>query len=87
MVSSTTWTNEAVDDAVAALGDGGERRHVGDVSTAAGAEELVQTALDRWGRLDVVVNNAGITRDRMLVNLSEDDWDASCASTSRARSC
>ncbi len=49
--------------------------HVGDVSTAAGAGGLLQTALDRWGRLDVVVNNAGIARDRMLVNLSESDWD------------
>ena len=33
------------------------------------------TALDRFDSLDVVVNNAGITRDRMLVNLAEDDWD------------
>ena len=49
--------------------------HGGDVSTAAGAESLVAAALETYGRLDVVVNNAGITRDRMLVNLSEDDWD------------
>ena len=49
--------------------------HVGDVATADGADELLRTALDTWGRLDVVVNNAGIARDRMLVNLSEDDWD------------
>ena len=45
-------------------------------STASTApSDLVATALDRWGRLDVVVNNAGITRDRMLVNLAESDWD------------
>jgi NAD(P)-dependent dehydrogenase (short-subunit alcohol dehydrogenase family) len=50
--------------------------HVGDVSVAGGADGMISAALDAWGRLDVVVNNAGITRDRMLVNLSEDDWDA-----------
>ena len=60
-----------VDDAVL----DGACHHTGDVSTAGGAENLIATALDAFGRLDVVVNNAGITRDRMLVNLSEDDWD------------
>jgi NAD(P)-dependent dehydrogenase (short-subunit alcohol dehydrogenase family) len=70
----------AVDEAVAALREAGGRSAaegcVADASTANGAEALVGTALDTWGRLDVVVNNAGIARDRMLVNLSEDDWDA-----------
>jgi NAD(P)-dependent dehydrogenase (short-subunit alcohol dehydrogenase family) len=65
----------AVAAAVDALGDRAVG-HVGDVSTAAGAEGLLETALDTWGRLDVVVNNAGIARDRMIVNLSEEDWDA-----------
>ncbi|MFN2538764.1 MAG: SDR family oxidoreductase [Mycobacteriales bacterium] len=46
-----------------------------DVSDAAGAQRIVQTALDAFGRLDVVVNNAGILRDAMLVNLEEADWD------------
>lgn len=68
----------AVDATVEALvAAGGEA--VGcavDASTSAGAEALVGIALDTWRRLDVVVNNAGIARDRMLVNLSEDDWDA-----------
>jgi NAD(P)-dependent dehydrogenase (short-subunit alcohol dehydrogenase family) len=36
---------------------------------------MVSAALDAFGRLDVVVNNAGITRDRMLFNLSDEDWD------------
>ncbi|MGH2602340.1 MAG: SDR family NAD(P)-dependent oxidoreductase, partial [Dehalococcoidia bacterium] len=36
----------------------------------------IQTATDSFGRLDVLVNNAGFLRDRMLVNLSEDEWDA-----------
>ena len=49
--------------------------HIGDASPVDGAVDLVGTALERWGRLDVVVNNAGITRDRMLWNLEESDWD------------
>jgi NAD(P)-dependent dehydrogenase (short-subunit alcohol dehydrogenase family) len=40
-----------------------------------GARRLVQTAIDAFGRLDVVVANAGILRDRMLVNMTDEDWD------------
>ncbi|MGW6580936.1 SDR family oxidoreductase [Streptomyces globisporus] len=63
-----------VDEIVAA---GGEAVvHGGDIATAEGAASLVATALDAFGRLDTLVNNAGFLRDRMLVNLDEDDWDA-----------
>ncbi|MFG2371589.1 SDR family oxidoreductase [Streptomyces sp. NPDC048504] len=56
---------------------GGEAvAHGGDIATAAGAASLVATALETYGRLDTLVNNAGYLRDRMLVNLDEDDWDA-----------
>jgi NAD(P)-dependent dehydrogenase (short-subunit alcohol dehydrogenase family) len=41
-----------------------------------GAENLIRQAVVDFGRLDVLVNNAGIIRDRMLVNLSEQEWDA-----------
>ncbi|MEV7039730.1 SDR family oxidoreductase [Amycolatopsis sp. NPDC051061] len=47
-----------------------------DVADWAGARELIGTALAHFGRLDVLVNNAGFLRDRMLVNLGEDEWDA-----------
>jgi NAD(P)-dependent dehydrogenase (short-subunit alcohol dehydrogenase family) len=47
----------------------------GDVSQRATADELVSCA-DGLGGLSIVVNNAGITRDRMLFNMSDDDWDA-----------
>ncbi len=50
--------------------------HGGDIATPEGAASLVRTALDTYGRLDTLVNNAGFLRDRMLVNLDEDDWDA-----------
>jgi NAD(P)-dependent dehydrogenase (short-subunit alcohol dehydrogenase family) len=46
-----------------------------DVSSTDGAARLIQAALDEYGRLDVLINNAGVLRDRMLVNLSDDDWD------------
>ena len=50
--------------------------HGGDVATEEGAADLIATALDAFGRLDTLVNNAGFLRDRMLVNLDGDDWDA-----------
>src|SRR5262245_39689193 len=42
----------------------------------AGGQRMIQTALDTFGELHVLVNNAGILRDRMLTNMSEDEWDA-----------
>ena len=47
-----------------------------DVADWKGAERLIQTALDTYGGLDVVVNNAGILRDRMIFNMTEEEWDA-----------
>ena len=47
-----------------------------DVSDWAGAGRLVASAIEEFGRLDIVVNNAGILRDRMLVNMTPEDWDA-----------
>ncbi|MFI9583104.1 SDR family oxidoreductase [Streptomyces sp. NPDC052236] len=56
---------------------GGEAvAHGGDIASTEGAASLVTTALETYGRLDTLVNNAGFLRDRMLVNLAEDDWDA-----------
>jgi NAD(P)-dependent dehydrogenase (short-subunit alcohol dehydrogenase family) len=46
-----------------------------DVSEWEDAARLVATALDAFGRLDALVNNAGLVRDRMLVNMSEQEWD------------
>ncbi|MFJ9816315.1 SDR family oxidoreductase [Streptomyces sp. NPDC101151] len=55
---------------------GGEAvAHGGDIATTEGAASLIRTAVETYGRLDTLVNNAGFLRDRMLVNLDEDDWD------------
>ena len=56
---------------------GGEAEpHFEDISEPEGAASLIETALDAFGRLDVVVNNAGILRDRMLFNMSVEEWDS-----------
>jgi NAD(P)-dependent dehydrogenase (short-subunit alcohol dehydrogenase family) len=47
-----------------------------NVADFEGAARLVRHAIDAFGRLDILVNNAGILRDRMLVNMTEDEWDA-----------
>jgi 3-oxoacyl-[acyl-carrier protein] reductase len=67
----------AADEAAVVIrGLGGEARVVtGDVGERSTADAMVATALDEFGSLDIVVNNAGITRDRMLFNLSDEDWD------------
>jgi NAD(P)-dependent dehydrogenase (short-subunit alcohol dehydrogenase family) len=47
----------------------------GDVADTATGQRLVETAVERYGKLDVLVNTAGILRDRMIFNLPEQDWD------------
>jgi NAD(P)-dependent dehydrogenase (short-subunit alcohol dehydrogenase family) len=71
---SRSPAQEVVDEIVTA---GGEAIVNGDdVADWQGAQRLVGVALERFGRLDVVVNNAGIVRDRMFVSCGEDEWDA-----------
>src|SRR5512137_2025433 len=45
------------------------------VATWAGGENIVKTAIDNFGRIDIVVNNAGILRDKMVFNMTEEEWD------------
>ncbi|PRY02074.1 SDR family oxidoreductase [Allonocardiopsis opalescens] len=72
--SSDTPARRVVEEIAAAGGqavvDGG------DVSTEEGAEGVVRTALEAYGRVDVVVNNAGILRDRSVKNITAAEWDA-----------
>ncbi|MEU6079212.1 SDR family NAD(P)-dependent oxidoreductase [Streptomyces sp. NPDC047108] len=64
-----------------ASGDGGARAGgeavavADDISTMAGGQRVVDTALERYGRIDGVVCVAGILRERMLFNMSEEEWD------------
>ena len=46
------------------------------VASMAGGKNIVDTAVTTFGRIDIVVNNAGILRDRMIFNMSEEEWDA-----------
>jgi len=64
---------EVVAEIVAAGGDA--IAHRGDIGDSAVGDALVQTALDTWGRVDVVINNAGFGRPRMAFNLSDEEWD------------
>src|SRR5690242_12316475 len=64
---------QVVDEITAAGGTAIANRD--DISTWSGAEALVGSAVGQYGRLDVVVNNAGILRDRLSFNMSEDEWD------------
>jgi NAD(P)-dependent dehydrogenase (short-subunit alcohol dehydrogenase family) len=66
------------DEVVAEIrADGGEAvANADDISSWDGAERLVQQAIDTFGGLDVLVNNAGILRDRMVFSMTEQEWDA-----------
>src|SRR3984885_14070537 len=71
-------SSEVADAVVAEItGAGGEASAVADdISKMESGERLIATALDKWGRIDGVVAVAGILRERMLFNMSEDEWDA-----------
>ncbi len=72
--TTETPAQPVVDEIVAA---GGEAvANYDDVADWEGARRLIRQAVDTFGGLDVLVNNAGFVRDRMLVNLGEDEWDA-----------
>jgi NAD(P)-dependent dehydrogenase (short-subunit alcohol dehydrogenase family) len=55
-------------------GGSGAVADANDIATFAGGEALVQTALDKWGRIDIVVNNAGIGRPHMVFNMEDAEW-------------
>jgi len=69
-----TSSAQAVVDEIAAAG-GEAVAHVGTVSSWSGGEQLVRTAVETFGGLHVLVNNAGFLRDRLLANMSEEEWD------------
>jgi NAD(P)-dependent dehydrogenase (short-subunit alcohol dehydrogenase family) len=64
-------------DVVAEIGESGGKAVASgaDISSHAAAENLIRTAIEQFGRLDVLVNVAGILRDRMVFNMTEQEWD------------
>lgn len=70
-------TSEVADAVVTEITDaGGSAVAVADtVATMEGGQRIVQTGVDRWGRIDGVVTPAGILRERMLFNMTEEEWD------------
>ena len=72
--ADTGPAQEVVDEIKAAGGDAAT--NTDDISSWDGAASLIQQAIDTFGRLDVLVNNAGILRDRMIFSMTEDEWDA-----------
>jgi len=65
------------DDVVSEIKAGGGQAAASydSVATMAGGRNIIQAALDHFGRIDIVVNNAGILRDRMIFNMTEEEWD------------
>jgi NAD(P)-dependent dehydrogenase (short-subunit alcohol dehydrogenase family) len=55
---------------------GGEAIAVhGDIAKLETCQKLIRSAIDRWNRIDILINNAGINRDRMVWNMAEEEWD------------
>jgi NAD(P)-dependent dehydrogenase (short-subunit alcohol dehydrogenase family) len=73
VVNDTGGGNDGSVDGTAELAPADANRD--DIAEWSGAEALVQTAIDVFGGLDILVNNAGILRDRLLVNMTEAEWD------------
>ncbi len=65
---------EVVNEIKAAGGEG--VANTDSVADAAGGENMIKQAVDQYGRIDVLVNVAGILRDRMIFNMSKEEWDA-----------
>lgn len=77
---------QLVVDEIIAMG-GQAVANTDNVADFAGGQAVVECALDTFGSLDVVVNNAGVLRDQMLVNMSIEDWDAVVAVHLRGHFC
>src|SRR2546422_6656271 len=69
-----TPAQSVVDEIVKA--GGAAQPNYGSVADFGKAAAMVQQAIDSWGRIDIVVHVAGILRDRMIFNMTEDEWDA-----------
>jgi NAD(P)-dependent dehydrogenase (short-subunit alcohol dehydrogenase family) len=77
-VDGSGASQSAADEVVAAITASGGKAvaNYDSVTDFTAAERIVETAVKEFGSIDVLVNNAGILRDRMLFNMTEEDWDA-----------
>jgi NAD(P)-dependent dehydrogenase (short-subunit alcohol dehydrogenase family) len=77
-VDGRTPRSDPADETVQRIRDrGGEAAaNYDSVATMEGGERMVKQALDTWGRLDAIIHVAGILRDRMIFNMSEEEWDS-----------
>lgn len=78
VVINYSKSREAAEDLVARLRENGSEESIAiqaDVSDAAQATKLIEETVQHFGRIDVLVNNAGINIDRSMKNLSTEDWD------------
>jgi len=71
---STRPADQVVEEIRAAGGEA--TANYDSVASAQGGEAIVETALKAYGKVDIVINNAGILRDRMVFNMTEEEWDA-----------
>ncbi len=71
--ASTKAADEVVDEIKAAGGDAAA--NYDSVATKEGGANIVKTAVDAFGKVDIVINNAGILRDKSIVKMSDDEWD------------
>lgn len=55
--------------------DGEAEIYKGDVTNIKDVENMIDTAMKKWNKIDVLINNAGVARDSLLIKMSEDDWD------------
>jgi 3-oxoacyl-[acyl-carrier protein] reductase len=75
-VNYHTSENAALEIAGSITNSGGEAIAVGgDVSQEQSAQAVVAQVVEHWGQINILVNNAGITRDRLLLRMSLDDWE------------
>ena len=70
--TSAAAAQQQLDD----LGSGRVEVLAADISTSDGAGSTIETAMTAFGKIDALINNAGITRDTLIMRMSEDDWDA-----------
>src|SRR5579862_5471276 len=77
-VDGRTPRSDPADETVASIkkAGGDAVANYSSVATMEGGESMIKQALDTWGRLDIVVHVAGILRDRMVFNMTEEEWDA-----------